>query len=176
MTTNIAGAWEGERLLASPSSTIRRTRRLLPPTHGQEVVLGDDLDPVGFQAIEDDLVFGHGPKYNSQKFEYFLHSDIFVFPTYYHNETFGLVNLEAMQFRLPVISTCEGGIPDVVDDGISGFLIDPKNSEALANKLEILIKNPKLRSAMGEAGYERYLKKFTLEIFENRLTEILKIA
>jgi glycosyltransferase involved in cell wall biosynthesis len=123
-----------------------------------------------------DLVFGHGPKYRSQKFEFFSHSDIFVFPTYYHNETFGLVNLEAMQFRLPIISTREGGIPDVVDDGISGFLIEPKNSSALANKLEILINDPKLRSAMGEAGHQRYLKKFTLEIFENRLTEILKIA
>ena len=57
----------------------------------------------------DRVVYGHGPKYDNEKYEYFLNADIFVFPTYYHNETFGLVNLEAMQFRLPVIFKLEDG-------------------------------------------------------------------
>ena len=55
-----------------------------------------------------------GKKYGDYKYEIFQSSDIFVFPTFYHNECFPLVLLEAMMFGLPVISTSEGGIPDIV--------------------------------------------------------------
>lgn len=103
----------------------------------------------------------------------FSKTDIFAFPTYYHNETFGLVNLEAMQYSIPVVSTFEGGIPDVIDDGNTGFLVPQKNALALAGKLEILINNPTLRLKMGEAGRRKYEKEFTLNHFELRLKEIL---
>tara|TARA_B100000809_G_scaffold225176_1_gene235954 strand:- start:8821 stop:9918 length:1098 start_codon:yes stop_codon:yes gene_type:complete len=114
-----------------------------------------------------------GKKYGKDKYIYMLESDIFVFPTYYSNETFGLVNLEAMQARLPVVSTDEGGIPDVVVDGVTGFIIPKRNPIALAEKLEMLIQNPKLRLEMGEAGYKKYKKEFTLEVFEQKLSNIL---
>lgn len=114
-----------------------------------------------------------GKKYGIEKKTEFEKADIFAFPTYYHNETFGLVNLEAMQYSLPVVSTFEGGIPDVVEDGVTGFLVPQKDATALADKLEILINNPELRSQMGIAGREKYEKEFTLDTFENTLTKIL---
>lgn len=58
-----------------------------------------------------DLVTYVGRKVREEKEAFFRQADIFVFPTYY--ETFGLVNLEAMEYKLPVISTNEGGIPDI---------------------------------------------------------------
>jgi glycosyltransferase involved in cell wall biosynthesis len=123
-----------------------------------------------------DCVFAHGEKYGEEKNLFFHNSDIFVFPTYYHNETFGLVIIEALEFALPVVSTPEGGIPDVIIDGETGFLIPQQNAVALAEKIEILIKKPELRLQMGMAGKKRFEQLFTFEIFENRLSDILKQA
>ena len=113
-----------------------------------------------------------GKKYGIDKNNIFSDTDIFVFPSYY--ETFGLVNLEAMQHSKPVISTIEGGIPDIVVDNLTGFLIKKNDVISLANKLEILIMNPDLRKKMGIAGRKKYDEEFTLEIFENRLIKILQ--
>lgn len=118
-----------------------------------------------------DVVSYKGPKYNEEKEKEYAEADIFVLPSYV--ETFGLVNVEAMQFSLPVVSTFEGGIPDVVENGITGFLVPPKNASALADKLEILINDSQSRLGMGESGRLRYEKLFTLEMFETRFYNIM---
>jgi len=117
-----------------------------------------------------------GKLYGEEKHQLYAESDIFVFPTYYPNETFGLVLLEAMSHSLPIISTPEGGIPEVVLDGINGFLVSQRNVVQLANKLELLIKDDKLRLKMGLAGRRKFEKEFTLERFENKLADILRKA
>lgn len=119
-------------------------------------------------------VFAHGKKYNEDKLDFFRKADVFVFPTYYHNETFGLVLLEAMQAGLPVISTYEGGIPDVVIDGVTGLLVEQKNTIMLAEKMEYLINEPEIRRKMGKEGKNRYLELYQLQMFENRLAKILE--
>jgi len=115
----------------------------------------------------------HGPQYGSQKDKFLDEADIFAFPTYYKGECFPLGLLEALRWGLPVITTFEGAIPDIVDDGISGFIIQQKNASSLAEKLEILINNQELRQEMGLAGRTKYEQKFTLEKFETKLMEIL---
>ncbi len=115
-----------------------------------------------------------GSKFGEEKDVVFRSADMFVFPTYYNAETFGLVNTEAMQYRLPVVSTFEGGIPDIVEDGVTGFLVRQRDVAALADKMELLLKDEKLRKRMGEAGYQKYENEFTQEKFENRLIEILQ--
>jgi glycosyltransferase involved in cell wall biosynthesis len=114
-----------------------------------------------------------GKKYNHEKHKIFQSSDIFVFPTFYHNETFGIVNIEAMMFGLPVISTSEGGIPDIVKDGETGFVIDKQNPNQLAEKIKWFIDNPEEAILMGEKGREHFLENYTLEIFERRMVHIL---
>lgn len=116
-------------------------------------------------------VFVHGPKYDGEKFEFFRTSHAFVFPT--QLEVFGLVNLEAMQQSLPVIATIEGGIPDIVIEGETGFLVSTADPFGLAEKMKELIQNPELRVKMGKAGRKRYEQHYTLEIFENRIAQIL---
>lgn len=118
-------------------------------------------------------VFAHGKKYNDEKKEYFSQSDIFVFPTYYHNECFPLVLLEAMDYGLALVSTPEGGIPEIVINGQTGFLVPQKNAEDLANKLEILIKDPELCIRMGNNGKKRFEELYTLNRFEHNLLDIL---
>jgi glycosyltransferase involved in cell wall biosynthesis len=114
-----------------------------------------------------------GKKYNHEKYKVFQSSDIFLFPTHYHNECFPLVLLEAMMFSLPVISTNEGGIPDVVKDGETGFVIENQNSNQLAEKIKWFIDYPERAILMGKNGKEHFLENYTLEIFENKLTHIL---
>ena len=80
---------------------------------------------------------------------------------------------EAMQFRLPLISTFEGAIPEIIEDGVNGFLVAQKDVIALANKLEVLIKDKELRSKMGAAAYLKFSNNYTLEIFENNMVKVL---
>jgi glycosyltransferase involved in cell wall biosynthesis len=120
----------------------------------------------------DKIVFAHGPKFELDKMNYFLNSDIFVFPT--HNECFGLVLLEAMSFGLPVVATEEGGIPDIVLNDQTGFVIEKDNFTELASKLEILITKPELRREFGVRGKTRVTKHFTIDKFEHNMASILK--
>lgn len=137
-----------------------------------------DINNVQFNQKVKDLelvkeVSFIGKKYGEEKRNYFSKATIFAFPTYYSNECFPLVLLEAMQAKLPVISTFEGGIPDIVENQVSGFLVEQENIEALANKIEILICDKELRKEMGSNGKIKYETEFTLEIFEKRLSTIL---
>lgn len=121
-------------------------------------------------------VIYNGRKYGADKESFFKDADIFVFPTYYGNECFPLVLLEAMQYQLPIVTTNEGGIPDVVQDGVNGIICERQNAESLAAAIEKLLINPALRRQMGEAGYEIFRQKFTLEKFEHRICECLGLV
>ena len=79
-----------------------------------------------------------------------------------------------MQYSLPIISTSEGGIRDIIDDGKNGFIVQQKDAKNLAEKLEILIKNPLLSFEMGQFGHKKYQKEFTVEMYEKRLIDIFK--
>jgi glycosyltransferase involved in cell wall biosynthesis len=111
--------------------------------------------------------------YGNDKYLVYQKADLFVFPTYYHNEAFPLVNLEAMQCSLPIISTDVGAISDIVEDSLSGFLVPPFDVNLLAEKIEILIKDPNLRKKMGRAGRIKYEEQFTFSHFENNFINIL---
>ncbi len=130
-----------------------------------------------FYAIIDkyelqDIVTHLGPKYGNDKFKLYEDADIFVFPTC--NDAFPLVVLEAMSYGLPVISTFEGAIPDMVQDRVTGFLVPQKKSDMLADSLLTLLKDRELRIQFGAAGQKRFLSLFTKEIFEDNLIKILE--
>ena len=118
-----------------------------------------------------DLVTYVGRKVREEKEAFFRQADIFVFPTYY--ETFGLVNLEAMEYKLPVISTNEGGIPDIVKDGENGLICEKQNPVSLADCIAKLLDDEEIRVKMGSAGHEKFCREFTLDKFENRMRDIL---
>jgi glycosyltransferase involved in cell wall biosynthesis len=99
--------------------------------------------------------------------------EIFVLPTYYPSECFPLVLLEAMSHGLVVVTTDEGGIPDIVDDGSTGFVVAARNPPALAQRLAQLIESRVLRGEMGQQARRKYLRDFTLESFERRFLSIL---
>lgn len=88
----------------------------------------------------------------------FAAMDIFVFPS--HAEAFGLVLIEAMGMKLPVISSNCDGVLDIVVDQETGFLVPPKSVPALIDTVGTLITDEKLRRKMGEAGFVRARSHF----------------
>jgi glycosyltransferase involved in cell wall biosynthesis len=64
-------------------------------------------------------------------------------------------------------------LPDIVEDQVTGFIIQKGSPEQLANKLKLLLADENLRLKMGQAGYEKYLKKYTLTIMQQRMSDVL---
>jgi len=87
--------------------------------------------------------------------------DIFAMPTL--EEGFGMAGLEAMAEGLPVVATSVGGLPEVVEDGQTGYLVPPSDVTALSGRLRLLILDPKRRQAMGAAGRERARNHFSVD-------------
>ncbi len=112
-----------------------------------------------------------GKQYGEEKKNVFEKADIFVLPSY--NDCFPLVLIEAMKYGLPIVSTYEGGIPDLVDEGITGYLVRQQDSINLAKQIELMIINSELRAKMGTAAKAKFDKEYTLEKFENRFVDIL---
>ena len=96
--------------------------------------------------------------------------DIFVLPTL--GEGFGLVLLEAMAHRLPIISTNTMAVPEIVEDRITGLLVPPKDAEALREAIEVLIKSPGKRVTMGKKGCEKLMKAFSVDQMVSRTKDL----
>lgn len=102
--------------------------------------------------------------------------NIFLLPSI--NEGFGMVLIEAMAAKKPVIATNVGGIPEVVIDGKTGLLVPPKDPEAFSSAIIKLYNNPELSNRMGLAGYRRAKNVFSIEVtvreLGNLYSELIK--
>ncbi len=108
-------------------------------------------------SIENNVHF-EGAVLHSKMLELMKKCDIFVLPSW--DEAFGVVYLEAMSFKKPVIGSNGEGISDIIIDGENGLLVNPKDVGNLTQKLESLISSESLRKRIGENGYES-IKKYT---------------
>lgn len=113
-------------------------------------------------------------------------ADVFVTPSIY--EPLGIVNLEAMALELPVVGTATGGIPDVIVDGVTGYLVpieqaqdgtgvplDPSQFEAdLAERITWVLEDPEKAREMGKAGYERAKEHFSWEKIGDETVELYR--
>ncbi len=97
-------------------------------------------------------------------------AEIFALPS--TGEGFGLVFLEAMAFGKPVIGANVGGIPDVVENGREGLLIEP-TTKAISAALRRLLSDSRLREELGARGKQRVNREFTFESFQRKLLAIL---
>jgi D-inositol-3-phosphate glycosyltransferase len=87
--------------------------------------------------------------------------DIFVLPSF--GETYGLVVIEAMSMEKPVIATNAGGLPEILTDGKTGLLIEPRNVDALANTIEKILDDKALMISLGHAAREDALRRFGMD-------------
>jgi glycosyltransferase involved in cell wall biosynthesis len=120
-------------------------------------------------GVADQVVFT-GQLYDVQNV--FQAVDIVVAPSTLP-EPFGLVVAEGMAARRPVISTNMGGPKEMIEDGVSGFLVPPHQPKAFADRLEALIRDPELRKRLGAAARERIERHFSEEAFNGQIREIV---
>ncbi len=99
-------------------------------------------------------------------------ADVFFFPTCYQWETFGIVQLEAMAFRLPVVASNWQGPKDVVLDGETGFLCPAHGIAEFTDVLQRLAQDSALRLKMGCAGQARYRQHFTADCFTRNMKRV----
>src|SRR2546421_736249 len=88
----------------------------------------------------------------------------------------GVVLLEAMNHRVPVIASAIGGITDIVEDGVSGLLVPPGDATALAAALSRLARAPDLAAGLGEAGYRRLRERFDWDAITRRWLDVYTAA
>ena len=77
-------------------------------------------------------------------------------------EVFGYVIAEAMASGKPLVGTRAGGIPEIIQDGVTGFLVDRRDTAAMSARILVLLRDPALRRQMGQAGCEVAREKFEL--------------
>ena len=129
-----------------------RERCLLPPFDKHVILLG---------GIEGDV-----------KTKTFLDADIFVLPTL--NDNVPNVILEAFAAGLPVISTRVGQIPNMIEDGVNGFVVEPGDSRGLVERLMILVRSSERRKHMAKANYKKAREKYSVEAGVKKMSEVFE--
>jgi glycosyltransferase involved in cell wall biosynthesis len=119
----------------------------LPDTNLLIVGDGPDRDKIESLVRElnlQDCVRFAGKVSNEEIPEYMSKADVFALPSL--SEGFGIVNIEAMASGLPIVTTNVGGLPEIIINGENGFLVEPKNPEALAEKILFILNNNDLKA------------------------------
>lgn len=106
--------------------------------------------------------------------EQYLAADIMVVPSLYDNSPYTC--LEAMSCGVPVIGTSAGGMPEYIDDGISGIIVPPNDAEALARAIVELVDDPEKRKDYGTAARNKTLSSFKREIVAKEITKLYSRA
>lgn len=130
----------------------------------QNLGIGDIVDFLGFVD-------------HSRLPSLFSELDIFAMPSVMEDESFGVAAVEASATGLPVVATGVGGVPEVVINDVTGYLVEKRNVEELAAALAKLVESPAIRSQMGKAGRkyieEKYDWKDNLLAMRNLYEKIL---
>lgn len=99
--------------------------------------------------------------------------DLFVIPTI-EGDTIPQVLMQALAIGLPVVSTTTGSIPDVVADGESGFIVPPRDADALADRICRLLGDPELRAAMGRRGRQTVERSYSIDRMVDELERVYR--
>lgn len=144
------------------SDLIKAVSLIKTRTDVHLLVVGDGVDIPRLQSLAMSLGLAgrvHFPGYQYNLVPYYSAMNVFALLS--EQESFGLVVAEAMFCELPVVATRVGGMKFVVEDGGTGFLVDPYAPEQAAQMLESLIAKPGLAKRMGEAGRLRAMEKYS---------------
>jgi starch synthase len=136
------------------------------PEHEREVV--EEVERL--RATRDGVIWIEKMLERPEVIQLVTHATVFVVPSVY--EPMGIVNLEAMACETAVVASRVGGIPEVVDDGVTGLLVPPGEPEPLAAAVNELLRDPARARAMGEAGRKRVLERFTWRAVATQTVEL----
>jgi glycosyltransferase involved in cell wall biosynthesis len=131
--------------------------------------IGDLVADIG----GDERIMFHGQVSQTETIDFYHRATALVFPSVW-NEPSGNPTVEAAACGLPVISTYSGGISEYVEDGRTGLLAARGDARELARAISRVVDDPALARAMGEAGRQRVLERFTWEASARRLADLIE--
>ena len=125
----------------------------------------DTRSAIQREGLQDQITISDGVPH-AELLRIMQASDVLVMAS--THEGFPLVPAEAMLLRKPVLATTVGGLPELIENNVSGILIPPGDPQALAQAIEQLTGDPDLRHTLGEAGRQRVLAKLCLKVLVPR--------
>jgi glycosyltransferase involved in cell wall biosynthesis len=131
------------------------------------------LNDLVAEAAGDERIVFHGSVLQTETIDFYRRATVLVFPSVWH-EPSGLPTFESQACGLPVVSTHSGGIPEYVEDGRTGILVARGDAEELALAIGQVIDDVALARAMGEAGRQRALERFSWEASARRLADLIE--
>lgn len=146
-------------------------------------IVGDGMLKTQLEALVQELNVASqvqllGWKQQEEVKEILDTADIFLAPSVTSKqgdkEGIPVVLMEAMAMGLPILSTLHSGIPELVEDGVSGFLVPERDVDALAQKLKYLIEHPRIWGEMGKAGREFVQNYHDIERLNKQLVKVFK--
>ena len=96
---------------------------------------------------------------------------VFAMPSLY--EPFGIVFAEAMAHKLPCVATATCAMPEIVEDGVNGYVVPPADMKSLADRMIELLSNPDQCARMGENGYQKYLRDYNWTSVVEKINNVL---
>ena len=147
---------------------------------GEVLILGDGPErPYLEKFIQDykltnTCILGYMKPNEQVNFrEFYSRADVYVAPSTW-NEPLGLVILEAMAAKTPVLATRTGGISSLIKDGYNGYLVRARNAKEIAEKVNYLLVNDELCKKMGERAHKIVAEKFTWEKISEQFVQLYK--
>lgn len=119
-------------------------------------------------GISDNIIF---TGYRDDVTSILCHCKLLLVPSW--NEPFGRVVIEAFAAGIPVIGTNSGGVKEIIKDGVTGYLVPPKNPVKIAEKLIYLFNHPELAKEMGNIGKETVRGKFNAQCYTRNIEKII---
>lgn len=157
--------WKGQLVLLKAFFELSKTHYNIKlafvgsaPTN-QEIFLENLISQIQKYKISDKVSI---IPFQEDIFKIWQSIDIAVVPSI-EPEPFGLVAVEAMLAKKPVIASNHGGLTEIVENEKTGYLVEPNNDKALFEAIQKLIENPNLRNEFGEKGYQRAIEAFSVE-------------
>jgi phosphatidyl-myo-inositol dimannoside synthase len=172
------GRWLAEERYKGMDTLIKALPRLLlrwPDVQLAMVGSGDDREWLANIArdsgVQRHVHFLGGISYDELSACYAA-SELFALPS--RGEGFGFVYLEAMARGKPVVGGAHGGAPEVIQDGVTGYLVHHGDTVQLATSIDALLSNPEMAKQMGARGRERVDKQFRFTVFAKAFKKILR--
>lgn len=137
------------------------------------ILIGDGQEKENYIKLVAELGLSEKVHFRGYENDVAPYYELFdVFSLVSAHESFGLVLVEAMLHKLPVMATRVGGMQYIVDNDTTGFLVDKYNTAQMADKLELLCTNAALREKMGTAGYVKAMDCYTEEKYVARVSDL----
>ena len=171
------GRWSAVERYKGFDNLIRVLPELLRATPELHLVLagsGDDraaLENLAKKMSVENRVHFLSGLTREQIVACYAHADVFALPS--GGEGFGVVFLEAMALGKAAVGGNHGGTPDIIEEGVSGYLVTHSDEQQLSAKLSLLLRDRSLREKMGQRGRERVMQKFAFGSFQEGLRDVL---